>query len=53
MDQPSRNELPYAFGWARAQLPNRLGQIGINPGLIPDGMPVVEKGIPPQLILFH
>lgn len=53
MDQPSRNELSYAFGWGRAQLPNRLGQIGINPGLMPDGMPIVGKAVPPQLILFH
>ncbi|KAJ5959871.1 uncharacterized protein N7479_007021 [Penicillium vulpinum] len=53
MDQPSRNELSYALGWGRAQLPNRLGQIGINPGLMPDGMPIVGKGVPSQLILFH
>ncbi|KAJ5199240.1 hypothetical protein N7491_000204 [Penicillium cf. griseofulvum] len=53
MDQPSRNELSYALGWARAQLPNRLGQIGINPGLMPNGMPTVGKGVPSQLILFH
>lgn len=53
MDQPSRNELSYAFGWGRAQLPNRLGQIGINPGRMPDGMPIVGKAVPPQLILFH
>src|SRR3569833_2572680 len=53
MDQPSRNELSYAFGWARAQLPNRMGQIGINTGLMPDGMPVVGKCAPSQLVLFH
>lgn len=53
MDQPSRNELSYAFGWGRAQLPSRLGQIGINPGLMPDGMPIVGKKAPSQLILFH
>jgi CubicO group peptidase (beta-lactamase class C family) len=53
MDQPSRNELSYACGWARAQLPNRLGQIGLNPGLLPGGMPVVGKGTQSQLLLFH
>ncbi|KAJ9490055.1 hypothetical protein VN97_g3201 [Penicillium thymicola] len=53
MDQPSRNELSYAFRWGRAQLPNRLGQVGINPGLMPDGIPIIGKVVPPQLILFH
>ncbi|KAJ5827588.1 hypothetical protein N7447_004351 [Penicillium robsamsonii] len=53
MDQPSRNELSYALGWGRAQLPNRLGQIGINPDLMPDGMPLAGKGVPSQLLLFH
>ncbi|KAJ5360005.1 hypothetical protein N7517_009196 [Penicillium concentricum] len=53
MDQPSRNELSYALGWGRAQLPNRLGQIGINHSLMPGGMPIVGKGVPSQLVLFH
>ncbi|CDM30445.1 hypothetical protein DTO013E5_2597 [Penicillium roqueforti] len=53
MHQPSRNELSYALGWVRAQLPNRLGHIGINPGLMSNGMPTVGKGVPSQLILFH
>lgn len=53
MDQPSRNEVSYACGWARVQLPNRMGQIGINGGLLPDGMPTVGKGVPSQLVLFH
>lgn len=35
------------------QLPNRMGQIGINPGLLPDGMPTIGKGVPSQLVLFH
>ncbi|KAK4201005.1 beta-lactamase/transpeptidase-like protein [Triangularia verruculosa] len=51
MDQPSKNELSYACGWGRAQLPNRLGQIGINPGLLPEGMPTVGKGTQSQLVI--
>jgi hypothetical protein len=30
-----------------------MGQIGINPGLMPHGMPVVGKGVPPRLVIFH
>ncbi|WZH45529.1 putative D-aminoacylase [Fusarium acuminatum] len=33
----------YGFGWGRVQLPGRLGQIGINPGLLPKGMPIIGK----------
>ncbi|KAL2110241.1 hypothetical protein VUR80DRAFT_1429 [Thermomyces stellatus] len=50
IDQPSKNEASYAFGWARAQLPGRLGQIGINPGLV--HMPLVGKGTS-SLVVFH
>ncbi|KAH6848208.1 beta-lactamase/transpeptidase-like protein [Chaetomium sp. MPI-CAGE-AT-0009] len=53
MAQPSKNEASYGLGWARVQLPGRMGQIGINPGLMPDGMPIVGKGIPPRLVIFH
>lgn len=53
MDQPSRREISYACGWGRVQLPNRMGQIGLNPGLVPGGMPVIGKGVPSQLVLFH
>ncbi|KAI9681328.1 MAG: hypothetical protein M1817_002611 [Caeruleum heppii] len=53
MDQPSRNEVSCALGWGRVQLPGPMGQIGINPGLMPDGMPVVGKGIPSQLVILH
>jgi CubicO group peptidase (beta-lactamase class C family) len=53
MDQPSRNEIAYGLGWGRVQLPNRMGQIGINPGLMPNGMPIVGKGVPSQLVIFH
>ncbi|KAI5865741.1 putative D-aminoacylase [Durotheca rogersii] len=53
MDQPSRNEASYGFGWGRVQLPGRLGQIGINPGLMPNGMPIVGKGVAPRLVIFH
>ncbi|KAJ8125688.1 hypothetical protein O1611_g7950 [Lasiodiplodia mahajangana] len=53
MGQPSRNEVSYGFGWGRVQLPGRMGQIGINPDLMPNGMPVVGKGVTPRLVIFH
>lgn len=52
IDPPTRHEVSYAFGWARVQLPGRLGQIGINPRLLPHGMPLVGKGTS-NLLLFH
>lgn len=53
MDQPSRNEISYALGWGRVQTPGRMGQIGLNPGLMLNGMPVVGKGVSSQLVIFH
>ena len=55
MTTPSLNEATYALGWGRVQLPGSMGQIGINPGLLPDGsMPVVGKGVSsPPLVIFH
>jgi len=53
MSQPTRSETSYAFGWARVQLPGRLGDIGCNPGLMPHGMPIVGKGAPSQLVIYH
>ncbi|KAH0840709.1 hypothetical protein AYO21_00637 [Fonsecaea monophora] len=53
MDQPSKNEASYGLDWGRVQLPGRMGQIGINPGLMPGGMPVVDKGVTPRLVIFH
>ncbi|KAK4238672.1 beta-lactamase/transpeptidase-like protein [Achaetomium macrosporum] len=53
MDQPSKYEASHGFGWARVQLPGRMGQIGINPGLMPDGMPIVGKGVAPRAVIFH
>ncbi|KAK3293559.1 beta-lactamase/transpeptidase-like protein [Chaetomium fimeti] len=53
MDQPSKNEASYGLGWGRVQLPGRMGQIGINPDLMPNGMPIVGKGIAPRLVIFH
>jgi CubicO group peptidase (beta-lactamase class C family) len=50
---PTENEVSYALGWARAQLPSQLGAIGTNPGLMTDGMPVVGKGSPSQLLIYH
>ncbi|KAK8122854.1 hypothetical protein PG984_011524 [Apiospora sp. TS-2023a] len=54
MDQPTRNEVSYALGWQRIQLPGKMGQIGLNSGLLPrGGMPVIGNGIPSELVLFH
>lgn len=52
IDQPTKHEASYGFGWARVQLPGRLGQIGLNPGLLPEGMPIVGEGNS-SLVLFH
>ena len=30
-----------------------MGDIGCNTGLMPNGMPVVGKGAPSQLVLYH
>ncbi|KAF4440357.1 putative D-aminoacylase [Fusarium austroafricanum] len=51
-DQPSAHEASYAFGWGRVQLLGRLRQIGINPALLLNGMPLVGKGTS-SLVLFH
>lgn len=48
-----KNEASYGFGWARVQPPGRMGQIGINPHLMPERMPVVGKGVPSRLVIFH
>ncbi|KAI0387446.1 putative D-aminoacylase [Hypomontagnella monticulosa] len=53
MDQPSRNEISYALGWGRVQLPGRMGQIGLNPRLLPGGMPIIGNQVPPELVIFH
>ncbi len=53
MSQPTRSETSYAFGWARVQLPGRMGDIACNPGLMPNGMPIVGKGAPSQLAIYH
>nr|ODN96906.1 hypothetical protein L204_03618 [Cryptococcus depauperatus CBS 7855] len=53
MDPPSRNEASYGFGWARVQLPGKMGHIGINPDFMPGGMPIVGKGVTPRLVIFH
>ena len=53
LDQPSRNEASYDLGWGRIRIPGRMGQIGINPSLVPDGMPIVDKGVSSQSVLFH
>ncbi|KAK8071934.1 hypothetical protein PG996_005282 [Apiospora saccharicola] len=54
MAQPTRNELSYALGWQRIQLPGKMGHIGLNSDLLPrGGMPAIGHGIPSELVLFH
>ena len=53
LDPLSSNETSYALGWARVQLPGQMGHIGLNPDLLPTGMPVIGREIPPELVLFH
>ncbi|GAP92040.2 putative d- protein [Rosellinia necatrix] len=54
MNQPTMLESSYAFGLVRVELPGALGQVGLNPGLMPDGkMPIAAKGTPSRLILYH
>ncbi len=49
----SRHEASYALGWGRVQLPGIMGQLGINPRHLPEGMPTIGKGVPSQLVMFH
>ncbi|KAF5660924.1 hypothetical protein FDENT_13632 [Fusarium denticulatum] len=48
-----RGEVSYGLGWARVQLPNTMGHIGLNGRLMPYGMPVIGKGAAEELILYH
>lgn len=51
-DQPSRDETSYGLSWVRVQTPGRMGQVCLNPGLVPQ-MPLVDRGVPSQLLIFH
>lgn len=51
--EKSLREDSYALGWARTQLPGPMGAIGLNPKLMPDGMPLVGKGAPSRLVVYH
>jgi hypothetical protein len=53
MNGPTANEESYALGWARVQLPGTMGAVGVNPPLMPDGMPIVGKGVPSRLVIYH
>ena len=46
-------ENSYALGWVRSQLPSPMGAVGLNPKFIPDGMPIVGKGSPSRLVVYH
>lgn len=52
--QPTFSESSYAFGIARTQLPGIMGQVGMNPGLMPNRrMPIVAQGTPSRLVFYH
>ena len=53
LGQTSLRENSYAFGWVRAQIPGPMGAVGLNPKLMPSGMPIVGKGSPSRLVLYH
>ncbi|KAG4260192.1 hypothetical protein FPRO04_08738 [Fusarium proliferatum] len=48
----SLREQSYALGWGRAQLPCSIGTLNYNYLLIPS-MPVIGRGAPSQLVLYH
>jgi CubicO group peptidase (beta-lactamase class C family) len=50
---PPANEASYALGWVRVQLPGRMEAVGCNPSLMPDGMPIVGRGVPSRLVIHH
>jgi hypothetical protein len=50
---PTKNEASYGFGWARVQLPGTMGGVGCNPPLMPGGMPIVGRGVPSKLVVYH
>lgn len=52
MKNSALHEKSYAAGWARSQLPNTVGDIGVNPDLV-EAMPVLGKGVPSRLALWH
>ena len=53
MGDPIFRETSYGFGWARVQLPGPMGDMGCNPLLMPQDMPVVGKGAPSTLMCYH
>lgn len=53
LKQISLRENSYALGWVRSQLPSPMGAVGLNPKLVPDGMPIVGKGEPSRLVIYH
>lgn len=53
MDHPTIGETSYALGWVRVQLPGMMGAVGCNPPLMPQGMPIVGKGAPSRLVVYH
>lgn len=53
LKETSQLEYSYVLGWIRPQLPSPIGAIGLDPGLMSDGMPIVGKGAPPYFVVYH
>ena len=59
MPCPSYHESSYGLGFARTQLPGPMGVLGLNgvwldgPPGSPKGMPIVGKGGPKKLVVWH
>ena len=51
--ETSLHENSYAFGWVRSQLPSSIGAIGLNPRLVSESIPLVGKGAPSCLNVYH
>lgn len=46
------SETTYALGWARGQLPGKIGVLSENTALV-DEMPFIGKGSTPQRVFYH
>ena len=52
MSTPHYREVSYGLGWARTQLPGKLGSIGCN-GMFVKRMPTIYPGKQQQLVIYH
>ena len=46
-------ENSYVFNWVRSQLSSPMGAIDLNPQLVPDGIPIVDKDAYSRLVLYY